>query len=143
MSRPNASPPILPKQSRLPSGPLPSTGSIDHDNRLDKTTQWDEEDGEKAFGEKDLPLRTLGEGPVAPVEAAANAKAAVEIESGKGEMVYVEPGLKGWLNLLGVSYSDRLRNGISLTGFQAVLVNSICCELFALCPEPLLTKQTG
>jgi hypothetical protein len=103
MSRSTASPPTLPKHSRLPSGPLPSTGSIDHDLHLERSAHWGEEDGEKAFGEKDLPLRTLGEGPVAPVEAAASAKAAVEVESGKGEMVYIEPGLKGWLNLLGVS----------------------------------------
>lgn len=45
----------------------------------------------------DKVLPTLGEGPVAPVEAVANAVAV------KKDLGYVEPGLKGWLNLLGVS----------------------------------------
>lgn len=59
--------------------------------------------------ETQLPkLRTLGEGPVAPVEAANNARTAVATGGhvgGKGdaEMGYIEPGLKGWLCLLGVS----------------------------------------
>jgi hypothetical protein len=51
-------------------------------------------------------LCTLGEGPVAPVEAAENARTATLSAGNMGEkedMGYIEPGMKGWLNLLGVS----------------------------------------
>lgn len=55
---------------------------------------------------RDIPLRTLGDGPVGPAEAIQNAEKAEMKRRANGkdeDMGYVEPGLKGWLNLLGVS----------------------------------------
>lgn len=53
-----------------------------------------------ATEEQGKAVKTLGEGPVAPVEAAENA-----LGAGQGDVDggYIDPGLKGWLNLLGVS----------------------------------------
>ena len=60
-------------------------------------------------------LRTLGDGPVAPVAAAYNARGQrdhsetregdgeEEMGVGRGDSGWVEPGLKGWLCVLGVS----------------------------------------
>lgn len=77
-------------------------------------------------------LRTLGDGPVAPVAAAYNARAPPdrggassggeggeedqEMGVGRGEGGWVEPGLKGWLCVLGVSVlEDRHGGGRELT----------------------------
>jgi hypothetical protein len=66
--------------------------------------------GERGNIDAAEPIQTLGDGPVAPVEAGENAKTAFG-RSGQAvqELGYVEPGLKGWLNLLGVSRAGRCR----------------------------------
>lgn len=74
-------------------------------------------------------LRTLGEGPSAPGAAGEAAQAGdelyVEDDDGQSE---VNSGMKGWLNLLGVSrtgMAGRTEYGLMS---QAVVVNMLCCE---------------
>jgi hypothetical protein len=85
-------------------------------------------------------LRTLGDGPVAPSAAAYNARIRndpVEERSsgvheddeqmgvGMGEAGWVEPGLKGWLCVLGVR---PICLGQKRADDQAFLCNAICCK---------------
>jgi hypothetical protein len=69
-------------------------------------------------GEPSRELKTLGEGPVAPGAAAEAAEGAEE----EGE---VNPGYKGWLNLLGVG-AFLPRGETMLTG------PGISCQLYLL-----------
>lgn len=78
------------------SHPAETHGDITPTPKGDRQVQlWSEQDDTEKIG-----LRTLGDGPLAPGAAGEAAQAEAEQEEDDKD---VNPGTKGWLNLLGVN----------------------------------------